>query len=82
MLLEEQVLDIIPISKTTLWRLERAGKFPRSTYISPNKRIWYEDQIITWQNEVDERQPHRGRGLKKRSEKAHADAAPAVRGAR
>ncbi|WP_375305101.1 AlpA family phage regulatory protein [Bradyrhizobium sp. A11] len=80
MLLEEQVLDAIPFSKTTLWRMEKAGKFPRSTYISPNRRVWHEDEIIAWQNAVDERQPHRGRGFKKRSPKA--DAAPATPGAR
>jgi predicted DNA-binding transcriptional regulator AlpA len=67
MLVEKQVLDRIPMSKTTLWRMEKAGKFPRSTYLSPNRRAWFEDEIIKWQNEVDERQPNRGRGKGRRS---------------
>lgn len=67
MLLEEQVLNIVPFSRSTLWRLERAKKFPRGTFISPNKKIWYEDQIIAWQNEVNEHQPHRGRGKGRRA---------------
>lgn len=34
MLTEEQVLAVIPISRTTLYRMEKAGRFPKSTYIS------------------------------------------------
>ena len=62
MLLEAQVLDIVPISRSTLWRMERAGKFPKSTHISPNRRCWFEDQIVDWQNTVNEFRPNRSRG--------------------
>jgi prophage regulatory protein len=60
MLNEQQVLEIIPISSVTLWRLERAGTFPKGSFISPNRKIWYEDEIIAWQDEVN----GRGRGRK------------------
>ena len=53
MLNEKQVLAIVPVGHTTLWRLEKAGRFPKSTYISPNRRIWFEDEIAAWQNEID-----------------------------
>ncbi len=66
MLSEKQVLEIIPVGRTTLYRMEKAGKFPRSTYISPNRRIWYEDEIIAWQNAVDEFDPRRRRGKRRR----------------
>ena len=66
MLLEDQVLDIIPVSRSTLWRMERAGTFPRSTFISSNRRVWFEDQIVDWQNSVDARNPTRGRGKGRR----------------
>jgi prophage regulatory protein len=62
MLSEKQVLEIIPVGRTTLYRMEKAGRFPRSTYISPNRRVWFEDQIIAWQAAVDEFNPNRGRG--------------------
>ena len=62
MLSEKQILAVIPISRTTLYRMEKAGTFPKSTYISPNRRIWYADEITAWQNAVDERNPVRGRG--------------------
>ena len=66
MLNEKQVLDIVPLSRTTLYRMEKAGKFPRSTYISANRRIWYEDEIVNWQRAVDEFNPNRGRGKRRR----------------
>ena len=62
MLSEKQVLVIVPVGRTTLYRMEKAGRFPRSTYISPNRRVWFEDEIIAWQNAVDEFNPSRGRG--------------------
>ena len=62
MLSERQILEIVPVGRTTLYRMEKAGRFPKSTYISPNRRIWYEDEIVAWQNAVDEFDPNRGRG--------------------
>ena len=62
MLNEKQVLAIVPVSPVTLWRLEKAGKFPRSTYISPNRRVWFEDEIIKWQNAVNGFNPNRRQG--------------------
>jgi predicted DNA-binding transcriptional regulator AlpA len=58
MLNEAQLLAIVPLSATTIWRLERKGQFPRSTYISPNRRVWFADEVARWQREVD----GRGRG--------------------
>ena len=66
MLNEKQLLDIVPLSRTSIYRLEKAGKFPKSTYISANRRIWYEDEIVAWQNAVDEFDPRRGRGKGRR----------------
>jgi prophage regulatory protein len=66
MLNEDKVLEIVPVSRTTLYRMEKAGKFPRSTYISPNRRVWYADQVRQWQDEVDARDPRRGRGKGRR----------------
>jgi prophage regulatory protein len=62
MLNEKQVLEIVPVGRTTLYRMAKAGRFPKSTYISPNRRVWFEDEITAWQNAVDEFNPCRGRG--------------------
>ncbi|WP_370143091.1 helix-turn-helix transcriptional regulator [Bradyrhizobium yuanmingense] len=66
MINESQVLAIIPVSRTTLYRMEKAGRFPKATYISPNRRVWYEDEITAWQSVVDEFNPNRGRGKGRR----------------
>jgi predicted DNA-binding transcriptional regulator AlpA len=44
-----QVLEIVPVGRTTLFKMERQGTFPTSTYISPNRRCWYADEIARWQ---------------------------------
>jgi prophage regulatory protein len=62
MLIEESVLEIVPVSRSTLLRMVKAGTFPKPTYISKNRRCWFEDEIVEWQNSVNEFQPGRGRG--------------------
>lgn len=62
MLSIEQVLEIVPVSPVTLWRMEKKRRFPRGTFISPNKKIWWADEIAGWQREVDGRR----RGRRKR----------------
>jgi prophage regulatory protein len=58
MLNEKQVLEIVPVGRTTLYRMEKAGRFPKGSYISPNRKIWFEDEVIKWQHEIN----GRGRG--------------------
>jgi prophage regulatory protein len=66
MLSEKQILEIVPVGRTTLYRMAKSGRFPKSTYISPNRRVWFEDEIIAWQHAVDEFNPNRGRGKGRR----------------
>ena len=53
MLNEAQVLEIMPYSPATLLRMEKAGRFPRGTFVSPNRKIWWLDEVIAWQREID-----------------------------
>jgi predicted DNA-binding transcriptional regulator AlpA len=69
MMSEQEVLAAIPISRTTLFRLMKAGKFPRAVYVSANRRIWFERDVANWQaaiEAVDEFNPNRGRGKGRR----------------
>lgn len=66
MLDEKAVLEIVPVGRSTLWRMEKAGRFPRSTYVSLNRRVWFEDEIVAWQNALGEFDPRRGRGKGRR----------------
>jgi prophage regulatory protein len=36
------------LSRSTIWRLEREGDFPRHRRISPNAVAWVEDEVLSW----------------------------------
>ncbi len=45
---QSQVLAIIPISKSTLWRRIRAGTFPRPIKLSARVTVWRVEDIRSW----------------------------------
>ena len=50
----KQLLEIgIRFSREHIWRLEAASKFPRRIYLSPQKVVWFEDEILAWLAERD-----------------------------
>jgi prophage regulatory protein len=38
------------LSRSTIWRLEREGEFPRHRRISANAVAWVEDEVLSWIN--------------------------------
>jgi prophage regulatory protein len=44
----DEVRRRVDLSRTTIWRLERAGEFPRSVQISPGRKAWREADVDTW----------------------------------
>jgi prophage regulatory protein len=36
------------LSRSTIWRLERQGNFPRHRRISRNAVAWVEDEVAVW----------------------------------
>jgi prophage regulatory protein len=42
------VLARVPLSRTTLWRLEREGLFPQRIKLSENRVGWLEEDIEQW----------------------------------
>ena len=66
MLNEAQILALIPVSRTTLHRMTRTGRFPKGTFVSANRKLWFADEIAAWQRAVDEFDPKRGRGQGRR----------------
>jgi prophage regulatory protein len=58
MLTEAQVLDIVPVGRTTLYHMMKTGRFPKGTFISPNRRIWFADEIACWQTALGMGNPH------------------------
>ena len=45
---ERECRALTGLSRTTRWRLERAGRFPRRHRISPNAVGWLESEIDDW----------------------------------
>jgi predicted DNA-binding transcriptional regulator AlpA len=50
----EQVLARIAISRTTLFRLERDRLFPQGQAITPHRKLWFLDEIIRWQRDLQD----------------------------
>ncbi len=48
---EPEVKRITGLSRTTRWRLERRGEFPRRRQISRNAVAWLESEVRDWQAE-------------------------------
>ena len=58
------VLEIVPLSRTTIYRMEKDGTFPASHYISQNRRIWYLSEIERWLKSRSKEKPRRKRTSK------------------
>lgn len=43
-----KVREITDLSRSTAWRRERAGDFPRAVRISPNRVGWWESEVDAW----------------------------------
>ena len=46
------VLAVVPVSRSTLLRMIERNEFPSGHFISPNRRVWYEDEILLWQDSL------------------------------
>lgn len=42
------VVHITNLSRTTIWRLERAGEFPKRLQLAANRVGWREEEIRNW----------------------------------
>ncbi|MBR0879674.1 putative DNA-binding transcriptional regulator AlpA [Bradyrhizobium barranii subsp. barranii] len=52
MLTADQVLELIPISRAKLHRMEHDGRFPRGHMMGPHRKLWFEDEVIAWQESL------------------------------
>lgn len=49
MITEKQVLDIIPVARSTLQTWVKAGTFPKPVPIGERRNAWFEDEVAAWQ---------------------------------
>jgi len=57
MLTIKQVLEIVPTTRRNILRMEKEGRFPAGVFLSPNRKAWYEDQILEWQASLPSDKP-------------------------
>ncbi len=43
-----QVRKIVPYSASHLWRLERAGQFPKRVRLGGNRVAWVQSEVSAW----------------------------------
>lgn len=45
---KKKVIELTSLSDTTLWRLERQGKFPKRKQISAKRVAWVAGEVLEW----------------------------------
>ncbi len=50
LLRSNQVIEKVGLSRPTIWRLERAGKFPKRRKLGANSVAWVDQEIEDWIN--------------------------------
>ncbi len=43
-----EVLKLTGLGRTTVYRLVRAGQFPKSFLLTPRVAVWSEDEVLQW----------------------------------
>ena len=43
-----EVLDLVKFSRSTLWRLEQAGHFPKRRKIASRSVGWLQSEVLEW----------------------------------
>jgi len=46
--LRKTLLQKIPLSDVTIWRLEKAGQFPKRRQLSPGRVAWLASEVDAW----------------------------------
>ena len=45
---EREVQGMTKLSRTTRWRMEKRGEFPKRRQLSPNRVGWKRSEILAW----------------------------------
>lgn len=44
----KEVIEMIGLSRTTIWRLEKSGQFPKRRQITKSKVGWLKSEVMDW----------------------------------
>ena len=46
-----ELAKLVPYHINYIYRMEKAGRFPRRVQIGPNRVAWIESEVVAWLNE-------------------------------
>ncbi|MFH1572713.1 MAG: AlpA family phage regulatory protein [Acidobacteriota bacterium] len=44
----KELQRLVPLGRTTIWRMQREGTFPQSRRIGKIAKAWVEDEVLAW----------------------------------
>lgn len=44
----KDMLELVNLSYTTIWRMERCGKFPSRKQLSARRVGWFQSEVMQW----------------------------------
>ncbi len=47
----DELIGKVGLSRPTIWRLERAGEFPKRRQLGKNSVAWLEEEVEEWMRE-------------------------------
>lgn len=61
---KKQLLEVVPLSMSTIDRLESAGEFPKRWYITDKRCVWTKEEVEIWLEERKAASPEKFTGKK------------------
>ncbi|EFP3678401.1 AlpA family phage regulatory protein [Salmonella enterica] len=61
---KKKLLSVVPLSMSTIDRLERAGEFPKRWYITDKRCAWKQEEVEHWLEERKAASPEKFQGKK------------------
>jgi prophage regulatory protein len=52
MLTAREVLELIPLDRAALFRLESERLFPQGHFVTARKKLWFKNEIVQWQRDL------------------------------
>jgi prophage regulatory protein len=52
MLDERDILDLLPVARSTIQTWIKDKHFPAPVMIGPGRKAWFEDEVRTWQDQL------------------------------
>jgi prophage regulatory protein len=43
-----ELLDLIPLTRSTIWKLAREGRFPKPIQLTPSRIGWQLSEVLAW----------------------------------